>query len=67
MQKRLLEASELMRFYETVGRKVMVANTVYKTIIKSFLDQWKGLTDCKMHSCSKDHCRIAHHALDGCL
>eukprot|EP00957_Ditylum_brightwellii_P106869 8152761-Ditylum_brightwellii.AAC.1 len=45
MQKRLLKASELMRFYETVGCKVTVSNTVYKTMIKSFLDQWKGLTN----------------------
>eukprot|EP00957_Ditylum_brightwellii_P168838 12851471-Ditylum_brightwellii.AAC.1 len=45
IQKRLLKASKLMGFYETVGWKVMVANTVYKTVIKSFLDQWKGPTN----------------------
>eukprot|EP00957_Ditylum_brightwellii_P061032 4633119-Ditylum_brightwellii.AAC.1 len=39
-----------MRFYEAVGRKVTRANTVYKTVIKSFLDQWKELNNCKKHT-----------------
>eukprot|EP00957_Ditylum_brightwellii_P196224 14951258-Ditylum_brightwellii.AAC.1 len=39
-----------MRFYDMVRREVTVLNTVYKTIIKSFLDQWKGLTNCKKHT-----------------
>eukprot|EP00957_Ditylum_brightwellii_P091758 6987235-Ditylum_brightwellii.AAC.1 len=33
MQKRLLEASKLMRYYKMVGCHVTVSNTVYKTII----------------------------------
>eukprot|EP00957_Ditylum_brightwellii_P200886 15313210-Ditylum_brightwellii.AAC.1 len=37
-QKRLLEASELMRYYSTVGCRLTVANTVYKTVIWSFTD-----------------------------
>eukprot|EP00957_Ditylum_brightwellii_P134450 10250222-Ditylum_brightwellii.AAC.1 len=36
MQKRLLDTSKLMRYYETVGCHVTVSNTVYKTFIKSF-------------------------------
>eukprot|EP00957_Ditylum_brightwellii_P127094 9689307-Ditylum_brightwellii.AAC.1 len=44
-QKRLLEASKLMRYYKTVGCCVTVSNTVYKTIIKSFTDQWAKLKD----------------------
>eukprot|EP00957_Ditylum_brightwellii_P073680 5598712-Ditylum_brightwellii.AAC.1 len=36
-----------MRYYEAVGCRVMVSNTVYKTIIKSFTDQWAGLKDQK--------------------
>eukprot|EP00957_Ditylum_brightwellii_P055826 4229582-Ditylum_brightwellii.AAC.1 len=39
MQKRLLEASELTRYYEMVGCRVIVLNTVYKTVIKSFTNQ----------------------------
>eukprot|EP00957_Ditylum_brightwellii_P054417 4122856-Ditylum_brightwellii.AAC.1 len=41
--KRLLDNFELMRYYETVGCRVTVSNTVYKTTIKSFTDQWAGL------------------------
>eukprot|EP00957_Ditylum_brightwellii_P162985 12410664-Ditylum_brightwellii.AAC.1 len=33
MQKRLLKASELMRYYKTVGCRMTVSNTVYKTVI----------------------------------
>eukprot|EP00957_Ditylum_brightwellii_P028418 2145755-Ditylum_brightwellii.AAC.1 len=44
-QKRLLEASKLMRYYETVGCCVTVSNTVYKTVIKSFTNQWTRLKD----------------------
>eukprot|EP00957_Ditylum_brightwellii_P132002 10064766-Ditylum_brightwellii.AAC.1 len=47
MQKRLLEASELTRYYETVGCHLTVLNTVYETVIRSFTDQWAGLKDCK--------------------
>eukprot|EP00957_Ditylum_brightwellii_P204808 15340935-Ditylum_brightwellii.AAC.1 len=47
MQKRLLEASELMRHYKTVDRCLTVLITVYKTIIKSFTNQWARLKDQK--------------------
>eukprot|EP00957_Ditylum_brightwellii_P157815 12012033-Ditylum_brightwellii.AAC.1 len=47
-QKRLLEASELTRYYEMVGCRLTVSNALYKTIIKSFIDQWAGLKD---HKC----------------
>ena len=46
-QKRLLEASELMRYYTTIGRKLTVLNTVYATVIRSFTQQWAGLKDRK--------------------
>eukprot|EP00957_Ditylum_brightwellii_P090486 6890514-Ditylum_brightwellii.AAC.1 len=38
-QKRFLEASELMRYYITIGRRLTVSNTVYATVIWSFTDQ----------------------------
>eukprot|EP00957_Ditylum_brightwellii_P120559 9197347-Ditylum_brightwellii.AAC.1 len=38
-QKRLLKASELMRYYGTVGHHVTVSSTVYKTVIKFFTNQ----------------------------
>eukprot|EP00957_Ditylum_brightwellii_P066453 5044828-Ditylum_brightwellii.AAC.1 len=47
MQKRLLKASELTRYYKTVGRRLTVLNTVYETVIKSFTNQWAGLKGCK--------------------
>eukprot|EP00957_Ditylum_brightwellii_P105499 8042507-Ditylum_brightwellii.AAC.1 len=50
MQKRLLEASELMRYYKIVEHRVTVLNTVYKTTIKSFTDQWAGLKDRKQQT-----------------
>jgi hypothetical protein len=46
-QKRLQEASELTRYYITVGRRLTVLNTVYATVIRSFTNQWAGLKDCK--------------------
>eukprot|EP00957_Ditylum_brightwellii_P111172 8476870-Ditylum_brightwellii.AAC.1 len=46
-QKRLLEASKLMRYYKTVGCHVTVSNTIYETVIKSFTNQWAGLKDWK--------------------
>eukprot|EP00957_Ditylum_brightwellii_P086458 6578233-Ditylum_brightwellii.AAC.1 len=46
-QKRLQEALELTRYYLTVGRRLTAANTVYKTVIWSFTNQWAGLKDCK--------------------
>eukprot|EP00957_Ditylum_brightwellii_P190368 14491488-Ditylum_brightwellii.AAC.1 len=47
MQKRLLEASELMRYYKTAGCHVTASKTVYKTVIKSFTNQWTRLKDRK--------------------
>eukprot|EP00957_Ditylum_brightwellii_P047124 3578547-Ditylum_brightwellii.AAC.1 len=47
MQKRLQEASELTRYYITIGRRLTVSNTVYATVIRSFTNQWAGLKDCK--------------------
>eukprot|EP00957_Ditylum_brightwellii_P133195 10155562-Ditylum_brightwellii.AAC.1 len=46
-QKRLQEASKLTGFYSTVGCCLTVANTVYKTMIRSFTNQWAGLKDHK--------------------
>ena len=46
-QKRLLEASELMRYYITIGCRLTVLNTVYSTVIQSFTQQWAGLKDHK--------------------
>eukprot|EP00957_Ditylum_brightwellii_P058949 4470655-Ditylum_brightwellii.AAC.1 len=46
-QKRLLDASELMRYYTTIGRRLTVLNTVYTTVIRSFTQQWAGLKDRK--------------------
>ena len=46
-QKRLQEASELTRYYITVGRRLTVANTTYATVIRSFTNQWAGLKNCK--------------------
>eukprot|EP00957_Ditylum_brightwellii_P086772 6602994-Ditylum_brightwellii.AAC.1 len=47
IQKIPLEASKLMRFYESSGREVTVSNTKYNPVIKLFSNQWKGLTDHK--------------------
>eukprot|EP00957_Ditylum_brightwellii_P151542 11541106-Ditylum_brightwellii.AAC.1 len=52
-QKRLLEASELTRYYKMVGCFLTVLNTVYETITKSFTDQWAGLKDRKCQTQSK--------------
>eukprot|EP00957_Ditylum_brightwellii_P180533 13752328-Ditylum_brightwellii.AAC.1 len=49
-QKRLLEASKLMRYYKMVGCHVTVLNTVYKTVIKSFTNQWASLKDQKQQT-----------------
>eukprot|EP00957_Ditylum_brightwellii_P005260 401435-Ditylum_brightwellii.AAC.1 len=46
-QKRPQEASELMRYYKTVGCRLTVVNTAYATVIWSFTDQWASLKDCK--------------------
>eukprot|EP00957_Ditylum_brightwellii_P136705 10424867-Ditylum_brightwellii.AAC.1 len=46
-QKRLQEASDLTRYYITVGRRLIVANTAYGMVIRSFTNQWAGLKDRK--------------------
>eukprot|EP00957_Ditylum_brightwellii_P026299 1989192-Ditylum_brightwellii.AAC.1 len=46
-QKRLLEASEHMRYYIIIGQRLTVSNTVYATVIRSFTKQWAGLRDHK--------------------
>eukprot|EP00957_Ditylum_brightwellii_P072254 5492416-Ditylum_brightwellii.AAC.1 len=46
-QKRLQEALELTRYYATVGHCLTVSNTVYKTVIQSFTNQWASLKDHK--------------------
>ena len=43
-QKRLLEACDLIRYYETTGRAVTPANIAYD-IIHYFTQQWKALKD----------------------
>eukprot|EP00957_Ditylum_brightwellii_P206959 15350789-Ditylum_brightwellii.AAC.1 len=49
-QKRLLEASKLMKYCKIVGCHVTISNTVYKTVIKSFTNQWTGLKDQKQQT-----------------
>ena len=46
-QKRLLEACELVRFYETIGRPLTAPNIQYDPVIKDFMQQWKALTERK--------------------
>jgi hypothetical protein len=46
-QKRLMEAGELIRFYETIGRTLTAANIKFDPIIKDFTKQWKALTSRK--------------------
>eukprot|EP00957_Ditylum_brightwellii_P174612 13295111-Ditylum_brightwellii.AAC.1 len=47
MKKRLLEASELTRYYITIGCCLTVLNTVYATVMRSFTNQLAGLKDHK--------------------
>ena len=44
-QKRLMAASDLIRFYETVGRPLTAGNMQWATVIKNFAEQWKALKD----------------------
>ena len=46
-QKRLQLACEIVRFYDTIGRPLMVANVQQNTQMKNFGDQWKALKNCK--------------------
>ena len=45
--KRLLEACDLIRFYETIGRPLTAANILYNPIIRNFAQQWKALKERK--------------------
>jgi hypothetical protein len=42
-QKRLLEAANLVRFYEIVGRELTPGNLRYDPVIRDFAAQWKAL------------------------
>lgn len=42
-QKRLMEAADLVRFYDTIGRKLTSEGLTYATVIKDFAEQWKAL------------------------
>ena len=46
-QKRLIVACDLVRYYETVGRNITVANIQWNTVMKNFEVQWKALTSKK--------------------
>eukprot|EP00957_Ditylum_brightwellii_P195253 14874772-Ditylum_brightwellii.AAC.1 len=47
IQKRLIKASKLEKYYNMAGCHVTVSNTVYEAGIKSFIGQWAGLKDWK--------------------
>ena len=40
---RIIAACDFMRYYETVGRSLSVANIRWSPVIRSFKDQWKAL------------------------
>eukprot|EP00957_Ditylum_brightwellii_P029198 2207178-Ditylum_brightwellii.AAC.1 len=46
-QKILLKVLELMRYYKMVGQILILSGVKYNPVIKSFTNQWKGLTDQK--------------------
>ena len=46
-QKRLLAASDIVRYYETTGRPLTPNNLQWNTVIKNFAEQWKALKDRK--------------------
>ena len=46
-QKRLVEASAMVRFYDTISRELTPANMRYEPIIRNFGQQWKSLQDRK--------------------
>ena len=46
-QKRLIVACELVRYYDTVGRELTVANIRWTHVMKNFEVQWKALKDHK--------------------
>ena len=46
-QKRLLEACDIIRFYQTIGRNLTAGNIRYNPVIRNFAQQWKALKDRK--------------------
>ena len=46
-QKRLVTASQLIRYYDEVGRAITAGNILWTTVIKNFAAQWKALEDKK--------------------
>ena len=46
-QMRLLVATDLVRFYETIGRDLSVTVVVWEHVMKNFNEQWKAIKDGK--------------------
>ena len=46
-QKRILEACDLVRFYETIERPITATNLIYLPVIRNFTLQWKAPVDRK--------------------
>ena len=46
-QQRLIHATKLLRFYDTVGRAVTAGNLQWTPVMKNFSEQWKALEDKK--------------------
>ena len=44
-QKRLFAATQLVKFYNTVGRTLTAANLQWDPIMKNFAKQWKSLEE----------------------
>jgi hypothetical protein len=48
LQMRLLAACDLVRYYETIGRKIITNNICWDMVIKNFGEQWRALTTRKL-------------------
>jgi hypothetical protein len=46
-QQRLIHATKLLRFYDTVGRAVTAANLQWTPVMKNFSEQWKSFENKK--------------------
>ena len=46
-QQRLISASKLIRYYETVGRNATAGNLQWTPVMKNFSEQWKAMEDKK--------------------
>jgi hypothetical protein len=44
-QKRLIVATDLVKYYTTIGRPITAANMAWNTVMKNFEIQWKALID----------------------